>query len=91
MSDEMKLLAVHAGCVLTIAACFALAELTPLAKAMPVAARVLEASGFMLWGKLGFKPAEVVVERIIAGMDPARVDALSKRPPPPEQPMGGAA
>lgn len=49
---------------------------------VPVLSRVLEVSGFFIWGKLGFKPAQVVLERLLQGMDATRIEQImSQRPP----------
>ena len=86
MNEKVQLLIVHAGCVLIICLCFGLAELTELRTVMilgaPLFSRALECAGFLLWGKLGFKPAEVILARILASMPTEQVvKALSQRPP----------
>jgi hypothetical protein len=90
-AQKMQLLVLHTGCVLVICLCFALAELSPLHDVVmfstPLLSRALEVAGFFLWGKLGFKPADPVLDKIIASMEPARVEQImSQRPPPPELP-----
>lgn len=86
MDQKLQTIIVHAGCIMVICMCFGLAELTGLRTVllfgMPVMSRALEVSGFWLWGKLGFKPAEAIIAKIIASMDPtAVIKALSMRPP----------
>lgn len=86
MNEKVQLLIVHAGCVLIICLCFGLAELTELRNVMlldaPLLSRALECAGFLLWGKLGFKPAEVIMARILASMPTEQVvKALSLKPP----------
>jgi hypothetical protein len=86
MDQKLQTIMVHAGCIMVICLCFGLAELTELRTVllfgMPVMSRALEVSGFWLWGKLGFKPAEAIIAKIIASMEPAEViKALSMRPP----------
>jgi hypothetical protein len=86
MDQKLQVLIVHAGCIMVICLCFGLAELTDLRTVllfgMPLFSRALEVSGFWLWGKLGFKPAEAIVTKIISNMEPsAVVQALSQRPP----------
>jgi hypothetical protein len=95
MSEKLQVLVVHAACILVICICFYLAELTPLKTVLlsgtPALSRALECAGFLLWGKLGFKPAEVIVAKIIAGMEPEKVvQIMSTRPPKPTAaPPGG--
>lgn len=97
MSEKLQVLLVHAACILVICICFWLAELTPLKIVMiggqPVLSRALECSGFLMWGKLGFKPAEAILAKIITSMEPAKVvQIMSSRPPKPTvAPPGDAA
>lgn len=92
MTDQLKTLAVHAGCVLAICVCFALGELSPLRAALvagvPVFSLALEAAGFWLWGKLGFKPAAIILDRILQRMEPARVEQIMSQRPPAPPPAG---
>lgn len=93
MKENLQVLAVHAACVFVICVCFYLAELTPLRtvtfaflpgplSTAPILSRALECAGFLTWGKLGFKPAEAIVERMIANMSIAQVTkVLSVKPP----------
>lgn len=79
-------LLVHTACLLTIALSFTLA-LTVL-KPYPVPATILLGGALWLWGKLGFKPANPVLARILQQLEPAAVAALSQRPPsPPIEPL----
>jgi hypothetical protein len=82
MTDQTKLLVVHGACVLVIAALFAVAYTVFRGQTIP--AGLLVGLGFWLWGKLGFKPAQVVLERIVfkqlgVSLDDAKV--LTTRPP----------
>lgn len=91
MNEKLQTLLVHMGCVVIIGGCFALAELTPLhtvlISGVAVFARALEVAGFFLWGKLGFKPAEVIMNKLLLQMEPERVERImSQRPPPPPEP-----
>lgn len=80
MDSKTLTLAVHGGCVLVIVLCFLVGE-TALAHE-PVLARVVEGLGVWLYGKLGFKPAAPVLERIMQKLDPERVELImSQRPP----------
>lgn len=81
MTSEGKLLALHLSCVLTIVGCFTLSE--SVFRASPMIAQALVGAGFFLWGKLGFKPARSVFERLIQALEPAEVEQImSTRPPP---------
>jgi len=81
MDTKPATLLIHAGCVVIIAACFALAA-TAL-KEHPIAALAVVGVGFWLWGKLGFKPATPILDSIIQKLAPADVVKLiSQRPAP---------
>lgn len=90
MNEKLQSLAVHAACILVICGCFALAELTSLRTALisgqPMFSRALECAAFLLWGKLGFKPAEVILNRLLLQMEPARVERIMSQRPPPAEP-----
>lgn len=82
MTDATKTLIVHAACVAVIAACFWIAG-TAL-HGQPMLAGLVIGVGAWLWGKLGFKPAQVIFERIVAkqlGVPFDDVRALTTRPP----------
>lgn len=81
MNEKTSTLAVHAACVALIAACFALAY--TVLKPYPEAAGALVIAAWWLWGKLGFKPANPVLARILQGLGPDAVAKLSTRPPAP--------
>jgi hypothetical protein len=88
MNEKLSELLVHMACVVIIGGCFALAELTPLHTVliggMAVFSRSLEVAGFFLWGKLGFKPAEAIMTKLLLQMEPEKVERImSQRPPPP--------
>jgi len=77
------LLGIHAGCVGLIVGCFVLSA--TLLKGQTFYAGCVCGVGFWLWGKLGFKPAQVVLERMIykqLGVSLDDVRQMSARPPP---------
>jgi len=84
VTDKNASLAIHAGCVALIAACFALSY--TVLKPYPQASSALVILAWWLWGKLGFKPADPVLARILQGLDPSTVARLSNRPPAPDAP-----
>lgn len=81
MTQEAKLLALHAVCVITIITCFALSA--TLFSGQPVISQALVGAGFFLWGKLGFRPSRTVFERHVQALEAGEVvRILSSRPPP---------
>lgn len=90
MTDQGKLLIVHAACVAIIVAAFVIAAALLKAGFHPVIGWLVVGVGFWFWGKLGFKPAEVALSRILekqlgVTLDEAR--QLTVRPPPPARPV----
>lgn len=81
MDPKNETLLVHTACLLTIALCFTLSFgwLRPY----PVPAGILCGGALFLWGKLGFKPADPVLARILQQLSPVEVAVLSTRPPAP--------
>lgn len=82
LTEQGKLLVIHAACVLIIGALFVFAYTVFRGQIVP--AGLLTGLGFWLWGKLGFKPAQVVLERVVmkqlgVSLDDAKV--LTARPP----------
>lgn len=87
MKQEQQTLLIHAGCILLIALCAWLATLIHGTDETALALRAaLVGSACGLWGKLGFKPANPVLNKILeklAQREPERVlQALTNRPPP---------
>lgn len=77
----MKLSVLHVVCVAVIAGCYALAF--TVLKDNEEAATVLCGAATFLWGKLAFKPANALIEKIVQSMEPEEVVALKSRTPPP--------
>ncbi len=88
----LSLLAVHAVCVIVIVGTFVLAG--TVLKGQPLLGGLTVAAGAWLWGKLGFRPAQVVLERVLVsklGVGFGEVEQLvreSARPPAPPPPIG---
>jgi hypothetical protein len=95
MTDTKPLLVLHASCFSVIAACFALSA--TLFKGQPEVAQILTGGALWLYGKLGFRPAKSVFDRLVASLEPSEVvQILSCRPPLAArtsgvQPIGAAA
>lgn len=84
MSEANQTLLIHALCVIVIGGCLALAYLTPL-RSEPIVGTMLVGLATWLYGVLTGKPAPVILKRIVANMDPKRVEQImSTRPPAPE-------
>lgn len=80
VTGKNSTLALHAGCILLIAVCLALAF--TVLKPYPQESAMLIVCAGWLYGKLGFKPANSVLENIIQTLEPARVEMImSQRPP----------
>jgi hypothetical protein len=76
----MKLSVIHIVCVALIVACYTLAF--TLLKDNDEASTVLCGAATFLWGKLGFKPAKALLEKIIQSMDAEEVVAIKSMVPP---------
>jgi len=84
MDNRTAVLAVHAVCVIVIAGCFVLAG--TVLRGQPLAAAGVVGVGAWLWGKLGFKPAQVVLDRVLVkqlGVTLDEVQRITSRPAPP--------
>jgi hypothetical protein len=81
MDTKTQTQLVHLACVLTIALCLTLAF--TVLKPYPEAAGTLLVLAAFVYGKLGFKPANPVLARIIEQLAPAQLQAMSQRPPAP--------
>jgi len=85
MDTKPATLLIHAGCVVTIAACITVSA--TLLQPYPIAALTVTGAGFWLWGTLGFKPAAPILDAIVQKLAPADVVRLiSQRPAPIEEP-----
>lgn len=81
MTEANQTLTIHILCGAMIVGCIALAYLTPL-RNEPIAGNIIIGVAAWLYGKLTGKPAEVILNRLIAKMEPQRVEQiLSQRPP----------
>lgn len=81
----MQTLAVHAVCVLIIAACTAIAA-SPWLQGQTALQWLIIGAALWLWGKLGFKPAEAILDRILVdkiGVTLQTAKQLTQRPPAP--------
>lgn len=103
-NTNAKALALHAACVLEIVGCFVLAG--TVLREQPLLGALVVGAGAWLWGKLGFKPAQAILERIVYRQlgveldDVKRLVGESLRPPavaaaaaaaePPARPTGEA-
>lgn len=87
MTDKNASFAIHVACVALIAACFVLSY--TVLKPYPQASGALVILAWWLWGKLGFKPADPVLARILQGLDPSTVARLSTKPPAAHEPVPG--
>jgi len=84
MTEHSKVLALHITCVVVIATCFALSA--TVFKDTPAVAQILTGAALWLYGKLGFKPAKSVFERLVQTLDPSEVvQIMSSRPPAPSR------
>jgi hypothetical protein len=82
--DKLKVLAVHAACLLLMIACVVLKVYA--LKSYPELGTLLVGGATFLWGKMGFKPSNPVLASIIAQLSPDHLDQLlSQRPPPPSK------
>ena len=79
MKPETETMLVHIACALAIALCLTLAA--TVLKPFPYAAGMLVSVSFFLYGKLGFRPADAVLARVLQKIGPAEVARLSSRPP----------
>lgn len=81
MTEKNQTLLVHAVCIMVICCCVGLSLLPQLA-ATPLVGHMLIGAATLLYGKLCFKPASPVLNRIIAKLEPERVEMImSTRPP----------
>ena len=87
MKPETQTLLVHVGCVALLALCVWLSTLIKGDSEYALEARaLLIGAAAMLWGKLGFRPANPVLDRILTKLvqrEPERVARLTNNPPPP--------
>jgi hypothetical protein len=84
MTEQNKTLLVHALCVLIIGGCCVIAG--TVLKGQPLLAGCVVGLGAWLWGKLGFKPAQVILDRIVVqqlGVTLEQAKSLTARPPAP--------
>lgn len=86
MTEKHKTLLVHAGCIALIALCVWLSTLIKGTDDLALELRAaLVGSALFLWGKLGFKPASPVLDRIVQRLverEPVRMARLTSKPPP---------
>lgn len=86
MKPETQTLLIHVGCIALIALCVWLSTLISGDSELALESRaLLIGSAVFLWGKLGFKPANPVLDRIIERLvqrEPQRVQRLTSNPPP---------
>lgn len=91
MKPETQTLLVHAGCIALIALCTWLAlQIHGTGETELTLRAALIGSALFLYGKLGFKPASPVLDRIVerlAQKEPERVQRLTQSPPPPAAPV----
>jgi hypothetical protein len=83
MNEKMQMLFAHIACVTLIVACFWLS--TTVLKDQPQLGQVVIGAGLFLWGKIGFRPSDPVVETILESLTPKQVRKVvtaSHRPPP---------
>lgn len=79
MSEENQTRLIHLLCAIVIGFCLWLA-LVPL-RAEPLAGNILFGLAAWLYGKLTGKPAPPILNRIVAKMDPERVEQIMSQPP----------
>lgn len=86
MTEQRQTLLVHAGCIALLALCVWLSTLIKGTDDLSLELRAaLVGSALFLWGKLGFKPANPVLDRIVRKLverEPVRVARLTSKPPP---------
>lgn len=81
MTEKNQTLLVHAACLLAIAFAITL-SLLPAIQSQPLVAQLLVGAAAWLYGKLTGKPAAPVLNKIIAQLEPERVEQImSQRPP----------
>lgn len=82
MTEKMQMLFAHIACVAMIVTCFWLSA--TVLKDQPQLGHIVIGLGLFLWGKIGFKPSDAVVDTILESLTPKQVKKVqSIHPPPP--------
>jgi len=80
MNEKMQLLFAHIACVALIVACFWLSQ--TVLKDQPHLGQIVIGAGLFLWGKVGFRPSEAVVDLILEHLSPKQVRKVKSIHPP---------
>lgn len=80
MNEKMQMLFAHLICVAMIATCFWLSA-TVLAD-RPQLGQIVIGLGLFLWGKIGFRPSDAVVEGILETLTAKQVRKVVNSNPP---------